>query len=355
MKIWIDLANSPQVLFFRPIIPELERQGHTVTITTRYFAQTVGLADRFHLPHTTIAEHGGRHISHIGLALLKRTWKMLKYAKGRGFQLAMSHNSYAQAMAAKLLGIPIATSMDYEHQPANHICFRLARRVVVPECFPDEALERFGAKEHKVGRYHGLKEEIYLSDFKPQSGYPASLGISSEKIIVVLRPPGTWALYHHFENPLFDQVLEHVAKNSDTLLVFLPRIPSQGRAVKSLGYPNILVPETALDGPNLLYYADLVISGGGTMNREAAVLGTPTYSLFRGKLAAADRHLMELGRMRHIDSAEDIASIPVCRKTSSQRMMDSNHLVKEVVQLMLEDSEEREWTKEHIISTPRPW
>ena len=338
MKIWIDLANSPQVLFFRPIIPVLEQQGHTVTVTTRYFAQTVELADRFGFTHSPVGGHGGEKISNLGFVLLKRALQLVRFAKGKGFGLAISHNSYAQALGAKFLGIPFITSMDYEHQPANHLCFRLARKVVVPEFFPNDSLKRFGVNGRKLARYKGTKEEIYLADFEPQIDYVESLGISKEKILVVMRPPGTWALYHHFENPLFDKALDHVVKIKDVYIVFLPRIPSQGDAVKELCYTNILVPSRALDGPNLLYHADLVISGGGTMNREAAVLGTPTYSLFKGKLAAVDRHLIDQRRMNHVGSLEQVNSIMVCKKKRIKEALDSKRIVKDIVRLMLNEN-----------------
>ena len=137
MKIWIDLANSPQVLFFRPLIPEFEKRGHEVVITTRAFAQTIDLANLFRMKHVPIGEHGGKKLGKIGFAVLNRSWQLIKFAKEKRFDLAMSHNSYSQAIAARFLGIPFVTSMDYEHQPANHLCFRLAKKVIVPEFFPE--------------------------------------------------------------------------------------------------------------------------------------------------------------------------------------------------------------------------
>lgn len=335
MKIWIDLANSPQVLFFRPLIPELRRRGHLVTVTTRYFAQTVELADRLGFKHTPIGTHGGRRISNVALKLVKRAWELLRFAGGKKFDLAISHNSYAQALVAKILRIPFVTSMDYEHQPANHLCFRLADRIIVPEFFPHKALKRFGVKRHRTAFYKGTKEEIYLADFFPRPDYLDSVGIPTDKVIVVLRPPGTWALYHNFENPLFDKVLDYVAENRNTQVVFLPRIKSQMDFVRAKKYNHVIVPPEALDGPNLLYHADLVISAGGTMNREAAVLGTPTYSLFKGKLAAVDRYLMEKGCMNHVNSIRDVTSIPLCKKPQPNATMTSNNPVPRLVHQML--------------------
>lgn len=337
MKIWIDLANSPQVLFFRPLIPEMKGLGHEITITSRYFAQTVELANHFGLDHIPIGGHGGKNLKKIGAAILDRSWKLFLFARNKRFDLAISHNSYAQALAAKGLGIPFVTSMDYEHQPANHLSFRLARKVVVPEFFPGEDLRRFGVSRRKLARYHGTKEEVYLSDFSPQPGFLDALDIPKEKILVIMRPPATWALYHHFQNPLFDLALEHVADTPRTQIVFLPRIASQGDSVNDLGYFNVLVPPHALDGPNLMYRADVVISGGGSMNREAAVLGTPTYSLFKGKLAAVDRYLIKKGAMKHLDSVVKIKEIPICKKNGIMpKLQGSNELVEGLARMLVD-------------------
>ena len=226
--------------------------------------------------------------------------------------------------------------MDYEHQPANHLCFRLARKVVVPEFFPDEDLTRFGAA-NKTVKYSGTKEEIYLSDFVPEDSFLESLGISGKKILVIMRPPGTWALYHHFENPLFDLALERVANTPETQIIFLPRIASQADSVRELGYSNVFIPPHALDGPNLMYHADLVISGGGSMNREAVVLGTPTYSLFKGKLAAVDRYLIQQGRLKHVDSQEKIKKMPVRKKNGTvPKLTGLNDPIQELVRLLVD-------------------
>ena len=311
-----------------------EKRGHEVAITTRAFAQTIELADLFRMKHVPIGEHGGKKLGKIGLAVLNRSWQLIKFAKGKRFDVAMSHNSYAQALAARYLGIPFVTSMDYEHQPANHLCFRLAKKVIVPEFFPDEDLNRFGAR-HKTCHYRGTKEEIYLADFTPQPDYLTSIGLPKDRVLAIMRPPGTWGLYHHFENPIFEAALEYVAGHKNCHVIFLPRVASQGDMVKERGFPNVVVPDHALDGPNLMHHVDLVISGGGSMNREAAVLGTPTYSLFKGKLAAVDRYLINEGRMTHIDSEEKISLIRVEKKRRNAASMKAKDLVGEVAEMFL--------------------
>jgi predicted glycosyltransferase len=335
LRIWIDLANSPQVLFFHPIVQEIERRGHTTVITTRDFAQTEALATNCGMRHTPVGGHGGKRLSRIGLTLADRAWRLARFARANRCDLAVSHNSYGQSLAAAALRIPSVTLMDYEHQPANHLAFRLARRVIVPEFFPEAALRRFGATPKKTRRYRGVKEQIYLADFVPRPGFLQTLGIAPDRVVVVMRPPGAWGLYHDFENELFDPVFKYVVGHADATVVFLPRVASQSDAARARRLPNVIVPADALDGPNLLYHADLVISGGGTMNREAAVLGTPAYSVFKGKSAAVDRYLVEQGRMTMIGEPSDIPRIEI-RKKQPGAAMSGAALVRDVTDAILE-------------------
>ena len=332
MKIWIDLANSPQVLFFRPLIRELERRGHHVELTTRAYAQTVALADQHGLSHTVIGHHGGRRLVDLVRQTAGRSVELARWARPRRFDLALSHNSYSQVLAATLLRIPAVTLMDYEHQPLNHLCFRLARRVIVPAAFPDSQLQACGA-DRKAARYPGVKEEVYLADFVPQPDYRAAEGLPTDRPLVVIRPPAPWTAYHRFENNLFDQLLEHLTRVNSRYLLFLPRIPSQADSVR--GLQGLHVAPKVYDGPNLLYHADLVISGGGTMNREAAVLGAPVYTVFKGRLGAVDRYLIERRQMTQVSTEADIATIQVGRRDATTRVRPNPALVHHITDLIL--------------------
>ncbi|HJZ04295.1 MAG TPA: DUF354 domain-containing protein [Patescibacteria group bacterium] len=334
MNIWIDLSNSPHVLFFRPIILELQKRGHRVTVTSRDYAQTNQLADLYAIQHTPIGVHGGKKLYEIALRVVDRTWKLMRFARGKKFDLAVNHGSYSQSLAAFALRVPFVTLDDYEYSPASPVMVLSARRIIVPIYFPDWALRKYGAPKRKIVYYHGVKEQMYLADFIPQENYLASVGIPADRIVVVMRPPATWTLYHHFENPLFERALEFVVNTPFVYIVFLPRIPSQGDSIQTKGYPNVWIPSSALDGPNLLHYSDVVISGGGSMNREAAVLGTPTYSLFKGKLAAVDSYLIGLGRMKHITEENDIPMIEIVKKEHQSRLSGEN-LVMEVADAIL--------------------
>ena len=318
MRVWVDLANSPHVPFFRALAEEFVRRGHEVETTAREFAQTVELAERAGLAPKVIGGHGGRALSGKAGNLLGRARALRRWARGRGFDLAVSHNSYAQIVAARSLGLRAVTLMDYEHQPANHLAFRLASRVVVPEAFPEAALRRFGAGARKVRRYAGIKEDVYLADFSPDPGFASelrALGVGESEVLVVVRPPAGEALYHRFENELFVGLLERLAARDDVRVVVLARHDAQREQLAARhASPRLVWPRRALDGANLIASADLVVSAGGTMNREAAALGVPAATVYAGRWAAIDEQLVREGRLLRLATREDVQSLRVEKK-----------------------------------------
>jgi len=318
MRIWIDLANSPHVPFFRALIPEFTARGNQVEITARDFAQTVELATTAGMMPHVIGGHGGGSITGKAGNLVGRAAALRKWARDRGFDLAVSHNSYAQIAAAAALGIKTVTLMDYEHQPANHLAFRLASRVIVPRSFPAAELRKYGASMRKVKRYEGTKEDVYLADFSPDRSFSdvlRKLGVASEDVLVLARPPAREALYHRFENELFDELLARLSSREDARIILLPRTDAQRREYEKRAWPNMIMPQSALDAANLIAAADLVVSAGGTMNREAAALGVPAVSIYAGKWAAIDDELVSEGRLRRISSREEIETLQVQKKS----------------------------------------
>ena len=338
MRIWIDLANSPHVPFFRALIPEFTSRGHQVEITARDFAQTVELATKAGmLPHV-IGGHGGGSITGKAGNLVGRAAALSRWARARGIDRAVSHNSYAQIAAAAALGIKSVTLMDYEHQPANHLAFRLASRVIVPRAFPAAELRKYGAATRKVKRYDGIKEDVYLADFKPDPAFAETLGrlgVAEQEVLVVARPPAREALYHRFENELFDELLTHLISQSEVKIILLPRSDAQREYFESRKLTNVIMPREALDGSNLIAAADLVISAGGTMNREAAVLGVPAASVYAGKWAAIDEVLVKEGRLECVSSRADIERLKIVKKSGSIARRKSD-VRREVGDLILE-------------------
>jgi len=337
MRIWIDLANSPHVPFFAALLPEFRRLGHQVEITARDYAQTVELAQAARLTPSVIGGHGGGKLSGKAGNLLGRAAGLAKWARGRGLDLAVSHNSYAQIAAASGLGIRRVTLMDYEHQPANHLAFRLASHVIVPRAFPEEALRRYGASRGKVKRYPGTKEDVYLADFKPDPHFAETLrdlGIESNDVLAVIRPPAREALYHRFENELFAAMLDRLTARPGLKVILLARTNEQRTEYEAMAKPKLILPRTALDGANLIAAADLVISAGGTMNREAAALGVPAATIYAGEWAAIDEELVREGRLTRIASLADLDSLRLEKKQGANPR-HARHVRNEVVELIL--------------------
>jgi predicted glycosyltransferase len=317
MRIWIDLANSPHVPFFRSLANEFTRRNHEINVTARDFAETVKLAEAAGFAPQVIGGHGGGKLSGKAGNLVGRALELARWARGKSLDLAVSHNSYSQILAARALSVRTVTLMDYEHQPANHLAFRMASRIIVPRAFPESALTRFGASPAKVKRYNGIKEDVYLADFDPEPGFENKLnqlGITSNDILVIVRPPAVEALYHRFENELFDQLLDRCLATPSAKVILLPRNDAQRSTYNSRANANLIVPLEPIDGANLIAASDLVISAGGTMNREAAALGIPAASIYVGEWAAIDEELVREKRLRRISTAEDVGELPIEKK-----------------------------------------
>ncbi len=296
MRVWIDLTNSPHVLVLKPVIEVLRAQGASVEVTARDFAQTVGLAQRLGVEHTVIGHHRGEKLAAKAVGLADRSAALVRWARKRQrFDLALGHGSNDVTVAAALLRIPCATMFDYEWARVQHtINCRLAGAVVVPDAIPPERLRRYGAAR-KLQRYPGLKEEYYLAGFAPDTAVLDELSLDPSRPIAVVRTPPVVSLYHRFENDLFATVLDRL-RGSQT--VVLPRVDSQRAELQ-----DFIVPEQAIDAPSLIGLADLVVSAGGTMNREAVALGTPVFTTFEGRLGAVDERLIAEGRLHRLTDA----------------------------------------------------
>lgn len=299
LRIWIDMTAPAHPLVFRPIIKRLREQGHEVEVTARDYAQTLQLLDMLGIEHTAFGKHGGESRVRKLTALFSRGRRMRKFAKGKQFDLAACHGSNDLPIVARRLGIPTADMFDYEFATWQHnVGCRLSKRVMTPDSIPPERLRRYGVDDGKLAQYPGLKEEYYLADFAPNEAVLDELGIDRSKVLVVLRPPPDVSLYHRKSNPLFPQVVRHLGTHDEVQAVVLPRTTAQQEYVQSLSLPSLIVPDHAVDAQSLISFADLVVSAGGTMNREAVALGTPVYTTYGGRLGGVDEALIRSGRLR---------------------------------------------------------
>ena len=297
MRVWIDITNSPHVPFFRPLIRLLEAEGHEVEVTAREYAQTLQLLELHGIPHHVVGpRHGGAGRGGKAPARRGRVGARPRVAESGRFDLALAHGSHELTLTARRLGIPSTTAFDYEYAWLQHqLGCRAATRVLVPDAIPPERVARYGARPPKLLRYEGLKEEYYLADFEPA---PEPLeGLDPARVLVVVRTPPEVSLYHRHGNPLFPRVLERLGRDPSVQAVVLPRTDEQRTAVRGLGLPSLVVPPRAVDAQSLIAHADLVVSAGGTMNREAVALGVPVYTTFAGRLGGVDERLIRDGRL----------------------------------------------------------
>ncbi|HSC90486.1 MAG TPA: DUF354 domain-containing protein [Gaiellaceae bacterium] len=295
---WIDMTASAHVLVFRPLIAIMRARGDEVELTAREYAQTLELLRLHGLEAEVIGRHGGRSRLGKARALAGRLAKLRRWAKPRRFDVALAHGSHELTLTARRLGIPSSTTFDYEWAWLQHqLGCRAATKVVVPDAIPPERLARYGATGDKLVRYPGLKEEYYLADFEPDEGVAEAIGVDRERVLVVLRPPPDVSLYHRHSNPLFPQTLEYLGRRDDVHAVVIPRTHEQRDYVRRLALPSVLVPEHAVDAQSLIALADVVVSAGGTMNREAVALGIPVYTTYGGRLGGVDEQLIRDGRL----------------------------------------------------------
>jgi predicted glycosyltransferase len=314
-KIWIDLDNSPHVPFFAPIIEELERSGHKILLTARDCFQVCDLADLLHLRYLRVGRHYGKNPVWKLAGLCRRALQLIPYVLRERPVLALSHGSRSQLLVANLLRIPSVTIADYEFAKI----WMLVRPtwVITPEIISDRNIH---ASKERILKYPGIKEDVYVPRFIPDPRIVATLGLDGNEVIVLVRPPATEAHYHRPESDeLFEGVLSFLRESSESKIILLPRNERQATDIRSnwaalFATGQIVIPSSVVNGLDLIWYADLVISGGGTMNREAAALDVPVYSIFRGKIGAVDRYLAAEGRLTLIESREDIRSKLILRK-----------------------------------------
>ncbi|HZE04834.1 MAG TPA: DUF354 domain-containing protein [Solirubrobacteraceae bacterium] len=298
MRIWFDMTASAHPVVLRPVITRLRERGHQVQITARDYAQTLGLLQLNGLDYYTVGRHAGASRARKLLALVQRTVKLHGWAEG-SFDLAVAHGSNDLALAAAWARIPAVNMFDYEFAVAQHnIGCRFARRVITPDSIPPERLRRFGVDDTKLRQFPGLKEEYYLADFQPDPTILKRLGVDERRVVVVARPPPDVSLYHRKSNPLFPAVLTHLGRRDDVQVVLLPRTEAQRRLARVLDLPSVITTDGAVDAQSLIAASDLVVSAGGSMNREAVALGVPVYTTYGGRLGGVDESLIRSGRLR---------------------------------------------------------
>ena len=319
MRVWVDCTAAAHPLVLRPIIEGLADRGHDVEVTAREYGQLVGILERLAIEHEVVGAHAGASTIAKATAVGTRSTRLMRWSRGRRFDLAVAHGSVDIAVVGALRRIPTVQMQDYEWAGLQRkLSWRAARRVIVPDTIPLDRLEHAGAREAKLVRYPGLKEDYYLADFAPDPGALADLGLwdgfarprdSDERLLVVVRPPPESSAYHA-DNPVYEAVIDRLAADPRTTAVVIPRTDGQRADLAKRAEPSLVVPDHAVDAQSLIAFADLVVSAGGTMNREAVALGTPVYTIFSGRMGAVDEALIAAGSLRELTGAEALELEP---------------------------------------------
>lgn len=336
--IWFDLDNSPHVTFFRLIFKELDNRGIKYLVTARNFAQTKELLELNKINFTLIGDHAGKSKLKKIINLFSRGNQLKNFIKNYQIKLAVSHGSRTQLIASKFLGINSLAIFDYEYTEMK-IFDLFSTNLLCPNIIPLERLKKAGFNKKKILRYNGLKEELYISEFKPDLLFRRKLGFSDDDILVIIRPPSFSANYHDRKSEnLLIKLIEHFIKNENVKILISNRTELEKKYLKerTKDLNNIHFLDRVYDGLQLLYAADYTVSGGGTMNRESAILGTTTYSIFSGKRPYIDEYLEEIGRMKFINDFDDINQIVVSKQEKQPILLSNNNLFTEITDLIVE-------------------
>ncbi|MBN8867352.1 MAG: DUF354 domain-containing protein [Solirubrobacterales bacterium] len=306
MKVWFDCTAAAHPLVLRPVIERFQARGDEVLVTAREYGQTVGILELLEIPHMVVGEHGGASRFGKARALAGRSARLARPVWKFRPDLAVAHGSVDLALLSAAFFIPSAQLQDYEFAGLQRqLAFRIAKRVLVPDTIPADRMAKVGAKGEKLVQYPGLKEDYYLADFEPDPEVITELGLDRERVLVVVRPPPETSEYHA-DNPLYEQVIDRLAEAEGVTAVIIPRTDAQGESARAKNSPNLVVPRQAVDAQSLIAYSDLVVSAGGTMNREAVALGTPVYTTFAGKMGGVDEALIAEGRLQVLQSADQL-------------------------------------------------
>jgi predicted glycosyltransferase len=313
MRIWVDCTAAAHPLVLKPIVERLEAEGHEAFVTAREYGQTLGVLDRLGIPYESVGHHAGASSLRKGTASIGRSAALARLVWKRRPDLALAHGSVDLALVSASFRIPSAQMQDYEFAGLQRqVSFRLARRVLMPDSIPIQRLRKIGANDSKLFRFPGLKEEYYLAGFEPDPAVLGELGLDREKVLVVVRPPPETSEYHA-RNDVYGATIRRLADAEGVQAVIVPRTERQGEEARELGTANLRVPERAIDAQSLIAFADLVVSAGGTMNREAVALGTPVYTTFAGRMGGVDEALIDEGRLQVLD---DPAALVLVKRSS---------------------------------------
>jgi len=323
MKVWIDIDNAPHVNFMEPIIKAFKERKVETIVTARNYGQTVPLLRMKKMDFVRI--DGDYSLPRVAYTL-QRAYRLFKFLKTFDIDLGFSHGSRSMAIAGRMLRKKTVVTFDYEY--VEHKIFNtFATHIVLPEVLRNDSLGKIGYNLSKLHFYPGYKEEVYLSDYSPDELLWKQLQMNAKKIIVSARPPATKSHYYSSKiSGLFWEAIKFVSKSTSAMIYIVPRYSETANKLEIFSKRvsnSISVLKKPVNGLDLLLHSDLFIGAGGTMNREAALLHTPSYSLFYKK-GGIDKSLEEKGLLHFIHTEDDMVKIRVEKKRKPQQLHFTN-------------------------------
>ena len=293
MKIWIDLTNSPHVNFFAGLIDDLKAE-HEVLLTCRPLANTIELLKIKGFTYHIVGKHYGASKAKKAFGFLIRVFQLFLFLRKKKVEVAISHSSFYSPIVARMLGARSIYLNDNEHAAGNRISFLFADKVVIPECISSRKIQGQWCIKGKIIRYPGVKEGIYLWNYKSQFS-ESSYHSRGMKKTIFIRPEPRTAQYYKGGKNFIDDLL--VDLKDDFEVTLLPRGEDKRIHYTQGKFQGIVVPQESMTLAQIMDSCDLFIGAGGTMTREAAVLGIPTISIYQDELLEVDKYLIEMGRM----------------------------------------------------------
>lgn len=333
MRFWADMDNAPHVLVLRPIIEALRALGHEVEVTARDHGQTFPLLRMYGMQFRPVGRHWGKNKFMKYLSVLTRAVSLVIFAKSRGFNAAFCHGARSLFFAARILRIPIVALDDYEHTMMPAFMLRWIWLQMAPDVIPADTFEHQGLDVRKFCPYPGLKENLYIHDLQPDPSVLAETGMDPSKVLILMRPPATMAHYAVPESErFFFDIMEYLCVHPEVQILLIPRTAAQKKELerqnRERGWTNVFLPDRVHEGPRMMMSMDILISGGGTMNREAAALGIPAYSIYQGPIGAVDRYLVNSGRLVLLSDIGKVKKIPLVKKQGFGEALGKEHGVR---------------------------
>lgn len=341
MKIWIDIQLPPGTQFFRPFISEFSEYGE-ICVTARDCAETVGLLENFGIKHYVVGSEKSTISMVKVLNTIKRSLNLYQKVKNFDvcFALGNLHSIYVSKMKGKLCINFMDNELGLKGISERRSAFDfgvvksqtwLADAIIVPSVFPLEGLVADGMKRERIFTFNGLKEDVYLADYKPNSSILAEIPFDN---YIVIRPESS-AIYKENVPSLIPKLTKRLV-SEEFNIIYLPRNMKDVEMVQNLrASGRIFIPERPLNGLDLCYFSQAVLSGSGTITREAVCMGKKAVSFFPGKnFLAVDLSLIRERRLLHSRNVGYIVKYLISNSEKKSNLSRSKEVKKEVFSIV---------------------